>query len=92
MTEQNFCYWLQGLFEMGNPTHLDERQTQIIKDHLQLVFKKITPDRRISVEETISSLMDKNTSYCSKSDNKILYEGYFPLNTAHTGLTAKGLC
>ena len=46
MTEREFCYWLQGLFEIGGVTSLDEQQTQIVKDHLALVFKKVTPDRK----------------------------------------------
>lgn len=45
MNEREFCYWLQGLFEVGGAKSLDERQTQIVKDHLALVFKKVTPDR-----------------------------------------------
>jgi hypothetical protein len=46
MTPEQFVYWLQGYFELreGNSA-LTEGQTQIIKDHLQLVFKKETPDR-----------------------------------------------
>jgi hypothetical protein len=31
--------------EISNPTTLDETQTQIIKDHLAMVFNKQTPDR-----------------------------------------------
>ena len=45
MSEREFAYWLWGLFELDNPTSLDERQTQIIKDHLKLVFHKVTPNR-----------------------------------------------
>ena len=45
MEYQNFCYWLQGFFEVGDPRTLDEKQVEIIKDHLQLVFNKETPDR-----------------------------------------------
>lgn len=44
MTPEQFVYWLQGLMEVGNPTSLNEIQTQQIKDHLSLVFKKETPD------------------------------------------------
>ena len=43
MTPENFCYWLQGLLEIGNPKNLDENQINTIKDHLRLVFKKETP-------------------------------------------------
>lgn len=38
MDSKSFCYWLQGLFEIGNPKQLDETQTRIIKQHLGLVF------------------------------------------------------
>jgi len=45
MTTEQFVYWLQGFMEICNPETLDESQTQIIKDHLKLVFDKQTPDR-----------------------------------------------
>ena len=45
MTPEQFVYWLQGFMEVANPTTLDETQTQQIKDHLNLVFDKQTPDR-----------------------------------------------
>ena len=45
MTSEQFVYWLQGLMEIENPHTLNEIQTQIIKDHLKLVFDKVTPDR-----------------------------------------------
>lgn len=45
LSEREFCYWLQGGFEMSEMTALSTRQTQIIKDHLALVFNKVTPDR-----------------------------------------------
>ena len=39
MKSRDFCYWLQGLFELGGPNTLDARQTELIKRHLALVFK-----------------------------------------------------
>lgn len=39
MKATDFCYWLQGLFELSNPQELNERQTTLIKRHLHLVFK-----------------------------------------------------
>jgi hypothetical protein len=42
MTAENFCYWLQGLLEVGNPTSLNEEQVKQIKEHLALVFNKVT--------------------------------------------------
>lgn len=41
MTPENFCYWLQGYFELeplsGNGIMTD-RQIQVVKEHLKLVF------------------------------------------------------
>lgn len=38
MKSVEFCYWLQGLFELGNPKQLNEHQTDLIKRHLAMVF------------------------------------------------------
>jgi len=42
MNEREFCYWLQGLLELSDTKTLDEKQVQIIRDHLQLIFNKVT--------------------------------------------------
>ena len=46
MTPENFTYWLQGYFEISESKMLSSKQTQVIKDHLALVFTKVTPDRK----------------------------------------------
>ena len=38
MQSSQFCYWLQGFFELSEPKKLSEKETQIIKNHLNLVF------------------------------------------------------
>ncbi len=38
MTSRDFCYWLQGLFELGKPATLDASQTDLVKRHLAMVF------------------------------------------------------
>lgn len=40
MHEFQFCYWLQGLFEILHPEHLDTNQVNCIKQHLELVEHK----------------------------------------------------
>ena len=45
MTPEQFTYWLKGFMEIANPTHLTTKQLEIVKDHLDLVFDKKTPDR-----------------------------------------------
>ena len=39
MNSIDFCYWLQGHFEISEATELNEKQIEIIKNHLNLVFK-----------------------------------------------------
>ncbi len=39
MTSRDFAYWLQGFFEISQCTEINEKQTQIIKNHLNMVFK-----------------------------------------------------
>lgn len=38
MKATEFCYWLQGMFEITDPESLDHEQLTCIKKHLQLVF------------------------------------------------------
>jgi hypothetical protein len=58
MTPENFAYWLQGYFEIndaagvsttsvtpGTLKYLNEKQLQVIRDHLKLVLEKKTPVR-----------------------------------------------
>lgn len=50
MTTKQFAYWLQGFFEINDPQTINKEQTQIIKDHLNLVFDKVTPNRNLNKE------------------------------------------
>lgn len=39
MLPRDFCYWLQGFFELSQSTEpLSGQQVQIIKNHLEMVF------------------------------------------------------
>ncbi len=38
MKEREFCYWLQGFFELSECEHLSASQTRLIKRHLAMVF------------------------------------------------------
>jgi hypothetical protein len=42
MTPEQFAYWLQGYAEL-NETPPTAQQWQMIRDHLALVFEKVTP-------------------------------------------------
>jgi len=74
MTPQEFCYWLQGFLEISNARKIDADQLTIIKDHLQLVFKKETPNR-VNFREFTGPIMGwndgialNNERLCSYSD------------------------
>ncbi len=39
MTSRDFAFWLQGFFEVANPSTIGSKETELIKNHLALVFK-----------------------------------------------------
>lgn len=44
-TPMDFCYFLQGFFEIEDPQTLNEIQTKLIKEKLAEVFQKVTPNK-----------------------------------------------
>jgi hypothetical protein len=51
MDSLNFAYWLQGYLELaGTEKGITPEQTQVIQDHLNLVFNKVTPERVLRPE------------------------------------------
>lgn len=38
MTSRDFCYWLQGFFEVSDATALDVEQVALVRRHLNMVF------------------------------------------------------
>jgi hypothetical protein len=46
MNEHDFCLWLQGFAELNTQPPTPE-QWQSIREHLQTVFKKVTPPLNI---------------------------------------------
>lgn len=51
MESEQFCYWLQGFFELSSSPNMSPQQVQIVKNHLALVFEKVTPE--VEVEDAI---------------------------------------
>lgn len=39
MTSRDFCYWLQGFFEVSEVKTMNEKQVAQVKNHLELAFK-----------------------------------------------------
>jgi len=47
MTPEQFVYWLQGYFELTDDTDRLSKREHIIRDHLNEVFEKRTPNPMI---------------------------------------------
>lgn len=67
MTSRDFCYWLNGYFEVADPKEIDAKQTDMIKRHLALVFKhEIDPSMGDDKHQT-----ELNEIHGTSSDNMI---------------------
>lgn len=63
MKPEDFCRWLQGYLEIAKPISIDEIATQEIKNHLQLVFTKVTPN--VPSITLSQGVVPKSTYSCS---------------------------
>ena len=65
MTPRDFCYFMQSLFEVADMKKFNEKQTEIIKNHLQLVFvHDIDPANHAGdkhVKEVLQAIHDGRT-------------------------------
>jgi hypothetical protein len=62
LKSESFCYWLQGLFELGDPKTLDEKQVDLIRRHLNMVFlHEIDPSFPKEQQEILQMLHDTPT-------------------------------
>jgi hypothetical protein len=70
MTPENFCYWLQGLLEVGQPTMLDQKQIQTIENHLKLVFNYKSV--YFKKDDVLSNVMTQLSNKAQNTDIKEL--------------------
>lgn len=71
MTSRDFCYWLQGHFEISKCKEMDKAQTEMVKRHLALVFKhEIDPSYGGDPEE-LQAIHDGKKKPFSSSDTLI---------------------
>ena len=69
MNTIDFCYWLQGYFEISGASEISAEQAQVIQNHLNLVFKhEIDPLRESQTETPVSVL---NTAHSPQNDTLI---------------------
>lgn len=71
MNSVDFCFWLQGYFEVANPQEINTKELDIIKNHLNLVFvHEIDPMRE---EETSTPANELNQVHNGGYTNDTLY-------------------
>lgn len=69
MNTIDFCYWLQGHFELSDKDTLNEKQVLAIKNHLNLVFKhEIDPLRESETSTPVSTL---NSAHSPSNDQLV---------------------
>lgn len=57
MNSIDFCFWLQGFFELSECTSVSEKQLKLIKNHLNLAFvHEIDPLRESETDVTKEQL------------------------------------
>ncbi len=64
MDALNFAFWLRGYTEITNGAHPDATQWQIIQDHLNEVFVKVTPDRQPAQKDPTLPPPRDDITYC----------------------------
>ena len=65
MTPNEFCYWLQGYFELTDACCVNVKQAEIIRQHLDLVFeKKTTGVISVGNSWVTASLLNMNRKVC----------------------------
>lgn len=75
MTAEQFTYWLHGFMEINDPETLGVRETQIIKDHLKLVFDKQTPVRKQLLTDAPTTYPIPSNPYtvtCTSTNSKLI--------------------
>lgn len=64
MTSRDFCYWLQGFFEIAKPRDLSAEDIDLIAKHLALVFKhEIDPSAGPKPHQDALNAIHGNTKY-----------------------------
>lgn len=62
MNTIDFCFWLQGYFEIHGKAEISAEQAEIIKNHLNLVFKHEIDPLREKQTTTPASVLNQTHS------------------------------
>jgi beta-xylosidase len=69
MNEKQFIVWFHGFLEISEAKTLNRRQVQIIKDHLNQFFVKVTPELDLELDPELDIIgkfqpLDPTKTYC----------------------------
>jgi hypothetical protein len=71
MTSRDFAFWLQGYFEISNPETINKGEVELIKKHLNLVFKhEIDPSMGDEKHQEELNQIHSESSHGSKRPTK----------------------
>ncbi len=63
MKSRDFCYWLQGFFELSEYKTITAEQAEVIKGHLTMVFiHEIDPSFPASQQVSLTTVHNKDTN------------------------------
>ncbi len=62
MNTIDFCFWLQGYFEINGKAEINSEQAEVIKNHLNLVFKHEIDPLRESQTSTSADILNSTHS------------------------------
>lgn len=71
MEANDFCYWLQGFFEMSGAKTLDEKQVEQLKKHLGLVMVNVVGDCSEEASKAVKTTPRRPGVNLLPSDRKI---------------------
>ena len=73
MTSRDFAFWLQGYLEVANPETINKEQLQVIKNHLNLVFKhEIDPSMGDQKhQDELNAIHSEGTSHLFPNKNNV---------------------
>ncbi len=91
MNSLQFAYWLQGFFEISNTEQLTKEQIDMIRKHLQLVFKNETASMPSNFPVYINPTSDYNDKLFNKGEHFVCgtsttaLPGVKPVFLGHSG-------
>lgn len=77
MKAQDFCYWLHGFFEISENKQLTTEQVEVIQEHLDLVFTKVT-EKSVTEKDELKEIVDKYRKSILEEFRKDIYPPYKP--------------